>query len=87
MPMPIDLKLTFKDSTSEMHYIPLDLMFGTKPAEATGLRVVHSVWNWTNPTYTFEFKHRLGDLVSVEIDPSKRIADVDQKNNVLEINW
>lgn len=87
MPMPVDLKLTFKDSTSEMHYIPLDLMFGNKPAEDGGVRVVHKEWNWTNPTYIVEFKHRLGDLVSVEIDPSKRMADVDQKNNLLELNW
>ena len=87
MPMPIDLKLTFKDSTSEMHYIPLDLMFGKKPAEDKGVRVVHSEWNWTNPTYIVEFKHRLTNLVSVEIDPSKRMADVDQKNNVLQLNW
>ncbi len=87
MPMPIDLKLNFKDSTSEMHYIPLDLMFGNKPAEGNGLRVIHTEWNWTNPTYIVEFKHRLGNLVSVEIDPSKRMADVDQNNNILELNW
>ena len=33
MPMPIDLQLTFKDGTTEMHYIPLNLMYGEKPAE------------------------------------------------------
>ncbi|MEO6684292.1 MAG: M1 family metallopeptidase [Ginsengibacter sp.] len=87
MPMPIDLKLTFKDSSSEMHYIPLDLMFGNKPAEGNNVRIVHKEWHWTNPTYTLEFKHRLGDLISVEIDPSKRMADVDQSNNTLKINW
>lgn len=87
MPMPIDLKLTFKDGSTEMHYVPLDLMFGQKPAEEPGTRVVHEVWNWTNPTYTVDFKKRLGELVSVEIDPSKRMADVDQKNNLLELKW
>ena len=87
MPMPIDLKLTFKDGSTEMHYVPLDLMFGQKPAEEEGTRVVHSVWNWTNPTYIVDFKKRLGELVSVEIDPSKRMADVDQKNNLLELKW
>ena len=87
MPMPIDLKLTFKDGSTEMHYIPLDLLFGEKPAEEEGPRVDHSVWNWTNPTYIVDFKKRLGELVSVEIDPSKRMADVDQKNNLLELKW
>ena len=33
MPMPIDLQLTFKDGSKEMHYVPLDLMYGEKPAE------------------------------------------------------
>ena len=34
MPMPIDLELTFKDSTKELHYIPLDMMLADKPAES-----------------------------------------------------
>ncbi|HZW65895.1 MAG TPA: M1 family metallopeptidase, partial [Hanamia sp.] len=33
MPMPVDLQLTFKDSTKEMHYIPMDMMLDGKPAE------------------------------------------------------
>jgi aminopeptidase N len=87
MPMPVDLKLTFKDSTTEIHYVPMDLMLGNKPAENNEKRTVHNEWNWTNPTYNVEFKHRLIDLISVEIDPSKRMADVDQKNNVLNLKW
>lgn len=84
MPMPIDLKLTFKDGTSENHYIPLSLMLGNKPAENNEKRIVHEEWNWANPTYTVSFKNNLKNLVSVEIDPSKRMADVDQRNNLLQ---
>jgi len=87
MPMPIDLQLTFKDSSKEIHYIPLDLMFGNKPAEGNEPFIVHSEWNWTNPTYVVEFKHPLSDLILAEIDPTKRMADVDQKNNTLKLNW
>ncbi len=87
MPMPVDLQLTFKDSAQELHYIPLDLMFGNKPAESQEARIVHDEWNWTNPTYIVEFKHPLTDLVLAEIDPTKRMADVDQKNNTLKLNW
>lgn len=87
MPMPVDLKLTFKDSTTEIHYVPMDLMLGNKPAENNEKRMVHDEWNWTDPTYNVEFKHRLIDLISVEIDPSKRMADVDQKNNELKLKW
>jgi len=86
--MPIDLQLTFKDSTTEMHYIPLNLMFGEKPSENTKqTRIVHEEWRWTHPTYTIEFKRRLLDLKKVEIDPSKRMPDTDRKNNVLDLNW
>jgi aminopeptidase N len=87
MPMPIDLQLTFKDSTQEMHYVPMDLMLASKPAETKVKRVVHTEWNWTNPTYVVEFNHPLNQLIKVEIDPTKRMADVDQKNNVLKLNW
>ncbi len=47
MPMPIDLQLTFKDSSKELHYVPLNFMFGEKPAESDEKRVVHKEWNWT----------------------------------------
>ncbi len=87
MPMPIDLQLTFKDGSTEMHYVPLNLMYGEKQAENKQNRTVHEEWRWTHPTYVVEFKHRLTDLKKAEIDPTKRMADVDQKNNILELNW
>jgi len=88
MPMPVDLQLTFKDGSTEMHYIPLNLMFGEKPNENPAQkREVHEEWRWTHPTYVVEFKHRLMDLTKAEIDPTKRMADIDQRNNVLELNW
>ena len=33
LPMPVDVQLTFKDGSQEMHYMPLNLMYGIKPAE------------------------------------------------------
>ena len=87
MPMPIDLKLTFRDSTSEIHYVPIDLMLGSKPAETNTPRTVHKEWNWTDPTYEITFDKKLVNLLSVEIDPTKRMADTDQQNNVLNLKW
>ena len=88
MPMPIDLRLTFKDGTTQMHYIPLNLMYGEKLAEHTNeTRIVYEPWRWTHPTYVIEFKNKLIDLKRVEVDPSKRMADVNRKNNVIELNW
>ncbi len=88
MPMPIDLQLTLKDGSTQMHYIPLNLMYAAKDSENSNeLRTVYEPWRWTHPTYTIELKSKLTDLKKVEIDASKRMADVNRKNNVLELNW
>ena len=88
MPMPIDLQLTFNDGSTAMFYIPMNLMFGNKPNENnTQKREVMEAWKWTHPTYVVEMKRTLTDIKKVEIDPSKRMADVDRKNNALELNW
>jgi hypothetical protein len=88
IPMPVDLLLTFKDSSAEMHYLPLNLMFGNKSSENKGQPfIIHDEWKWTHPYYVVELNRKLTDLKKVEIDPSKRMADVERKNNVLELNW
>jgi hypothetical protein len=67
--------------------MPLDLMYGNKSAESAVNTITDEEWKWTNPTYTFEFEHKLTDLKLVEIDPTKRLADIDPANNVLQLNW
>ncbi len=88
MPMPIDVQLTFKDGTKELHYIPMNLMFGAKEAEDPAIpRKVYDEWNWTNPSYTIESSHRLSDFTVAEIDASHRMADINRKDNKLELKW
>jgi Peptidase family M1 domain len=86
MPMPIDCMLTFRDGTSEMHYIPMYLMFGQKKNENKEVPfIVYDAWKWTHETYIIETKKSLAELAFAEIDPSLRMADADRKNNKLEI--
>ena len=88
MPMPVDVKLTFKDGSSEWHYVPLNLTFGEKPEEPNQTpRVVYPEWRFTHPTYEIGTKRKLTDIVSVEIDPTQRMADIERKNNKLELKW
>ena len=88
MPMPIDLQLTFKDGSQELHYVPMNLMFGTKQAEDAAIpRKIYDEWNWTNPFYIIETSRRLSDVTVAEIDPSHRMADINRKDNRLEIKW
>ena len=86
--MPIDVQLSFKDGTKQVHYVPLDLMYGEKRQEVdTVSRKVYEPWHWTSPTYIIETDRRLTDIVLAEIDPSQRMADIDRRNNKLELKW
>ncbi len=66
----------------------MDLMYGAKPVEDPALpRMVYDEWNWTNPFYVVESNRRLTDVTAAEIDPSHRMADINRKDNKLEIKW
>ncbi len=85
LPMPIEVLITYKDGTSELHYMPLDLMLGGKASEGAVNQIVHPAWQWVAPTYTFETSKPLSALKSIEIDPSYRMPDLNRSNNKLEI--
>jgi len=88
MPMPIDLVIQYKDGTKELAYIPMYLMFGAKPNEDQAVpRRTYDSWKWTHPTYTIELPRKLAEMKVLEIDPSQRMADVERKNNKLDIPW
>ena len=88
MPMPIDLQIIFKDGSKELHYIPMNLMYGEKPVEDAAVpRKVYEPWKWTHSTYTIETTRKLVDFTIAEIDPSLRLADVERKNNKLDLKW
>lgn len=74
MPMPIDVRVTYKDGTVEDFHIPLRMMRGHKPTSATVLED----WAWANPNYKFKVEK---EVKSVEIDPSKLMADIYQRDN------
>lgn len=82
MPMPIDLYIEFKDGRKQIAYIPMYLMFGAKQPENPSISTkAYAAWKWTHPTYIVEIDGKVADIKNVEIDPSKRMADVDRANN------
>jgi hypothetical protein len=85
MPMPVDVLVTYKDGSQELHYVPLSLMYGEKPAEGATPRTVHPEWKWTHPDYAFPISKNIKDIKSIEIDPSQRLADINKANNKLVI--
>ncbi len=78
IPMPLDLKVVYTDGTTEDFYVPLRMMYGQKPTEAT----VINDWPWVQPSYSFKTSKT---VKSVEIDSSQRMADIDRTNNVFEV--
>jgi aminopeptidase N len=85
MPMPIDVVVTYKDGSQEMVYLPLVMMRGEKSEEA-GMpkRVMTEAWPWTNSTKTVQLTRPFSQIKSIEIDPSKRLADLQPENNKVE---
>jgi hypothetical protein len=88
MPMPIDVKVTFRDGSVEWHYVPLNLMYGSKSAEEGIVNLKsYEAWKWASPTYEIVTAKKLTEITSVEIDPSYRMADTERRNNKLELKW
>ncbi|MBX2966432.1 MAG: M1 family metallopeptidase [Cyclobacteriaceae bacterium] len=84
-PMPIDLVVTYADGTEELFYIPMNETLGNKPAESTTqTRTELETWPWVNPTYTLKINKPVKSVTKLEIDPSKRMADINRKNNTFK---
>jgi hypothetical protein len=85
-PMPIDLVVTYTDGSKELFYIPLNELLGSKPQESTYPKTnLAVVWPWVNPSYSLKINKKMSDIESIEIDPSLRLADVNRKNNKVNL--
>ncbi len=86
MPMPVDVVVTYKGGKQELISIPLRIMRGAKPQERTDLPFrVAADWPWVDPTYELVLEGvSWKEVVRVEIDPSRRLADVNLLNNAWE---
>lgn len=83
-PMPIDVQVTYTDGSTEMFYIPLRIMRGEKPAQGQE-RTVLEDWPWVEQYYLFEIARKAEDISSIEIDPSRRMADIELENNSVDL--
>ncbi len=81
MPMPLDVYVKYTDGSEEIFYIPMEIMRGEKPAEGTIKRTIIRDWPWTHPYFRFNIPVPKANITSIELDPSRRLADVDRSNN------
>jgi hypothetical protein len=85
-PMPVDLMVTYKDGKKELFYMPLNETLGGKPVEdKTVPRQQLDAWPWVYPVYTLKIAHPVSEIATIEIDPSNRLADIERKNNRLDL--
>jgi aminopeptidase N len=82
MPMPQDLKVTFKNGSTIEYHIPLVIMRGNRPLSDS--EILLEDWPWTNPLYTLEIPTKGKRIVSIELDSNLLQADVDRDNNLVE---
>lgn len=80
MPMPLEVKVDYTDGSSEELYIPLRMMYWSKPNAGK----VHEDWAWAYPTYELMLDRPETEVKRIEIDPSQRMADVKRLNNVYQ---
>ena len=82
MPMPLDVLINYSDGTYEIQYIPISLMRGEKknPYSFPSWSV-KSDWAWSMPEYLIVLDHPKNEIVSIIIDPTGYMADVNRSNN------
>ncbi len=79
MPMPLDVVLTMKDGSKQSFNIPMGMMRGNR--DLSGHETLMTPWKWVNPYYSFIVDVDIDEVESVEIDPSRRMIDLNYDNN------
>ncbi len=81
MPMPLDVRIDTKEGPISYN-IPLRIMRGNKTSDSflSDFKVI-SDWPWVYTHYEFELPISKKEITKITIDPSGRLADVNQENN------
>ncbi len=83
IPMPVDVFVILKDGTVQWYNIPLRIMRGEKREDLYPIEMkVLADWPWVEPEYSFNIDVPLKMIKEIQIDPSGRLADIDQTDNV-----
>ena len=86
IPMPMDILVEYADGTRESFYIPLRMMsFEKENPNPEIKRTILGGWTWAYPTYEFSISKPKTNIISITIDPSGLMADVNSENNYYEV--
>ncbi|MCY4560721.1 MAG: M1 family metallopeptidase [Flavobacteriaceae bacterium] len=84
MPMPLDVLVSFSDGSQQIHYIPIPLMRGEKENHYGSKFILEKDWPWAYPDYTFIVNRPKDEIVSVDLNPTKLVADINPDNNTYQ---
>ena len=87
MPMPIEIEVVYEDSSKKIFYIPLSIMRGDKTHDSSKLEYkLLDDWEWVNNTYEINFNIKNKKIKNIQINPSGKMADINQSNNKLDFH-
>ena len=81
IPMPIDIMVELNSGDRLFYTIPMRIMRGAKAKEGTISYKVQEDWPWVYPEYAFSVNHDIDQIKQIIIDPSGRLADINQEDN------
>jgi hypothetical protein len=84
-PMPIDVYVTYKGGNGNMINIPLRMMRASKPSPDGVDFTVAEDWPWTHPNYSLVLPVNKTEISRIEIDSTRRLADVNEENNSINL--
>ncbi len=80
--MPLDVKVIYKNGNEKWFHIPLRIMRGAKEKEAFMKNLeIRNDWPWVYTSYELKLEGKIAEIESIEIDPLKKMADIDRVNN------
>ncbi len=79
-PMPIDVEVIYKNGKKKYINIPIMMMLGNKGEDVFDFEC-YKPWRWVSPTYELILETKIGNIESITIDPSFRLADIYRENN------
>lgn len=86
MPMPVEVEVEYNDGTIETFVMALDIMRGEKPADGyNGKWTIMPDWKWVEYTYLLNIQRPVSEIKKIEIDPSRLMADINRKNNSIDM--
>ena len=81
--MPLDVVVKLKDGRINAFNIPMRIMRGAKSDKSfyENLEVLKD-WPWVYPQYSFNVPFDIDEIEKIMIDPTGRMADINQADNV-----